>query len=103
MTGTLAANMLKIDTESLAQLEAQYPGIADSIRWCEAEELPPCPRCGSMDTARVHVGLVGRSINMAAATTKFKLVPNGPKSGEFFCNGCREFFHQRHAGGPDQA
>ena len=84
--------MLKITQEALNHIEVLYPGIGKSI--CDREEaaLPVCSLCGSEDTAEVGVGLVGYSINLAAATTKFKLIPNGPKPGEYFCNSCNEFF-----------
>jgi len=54
--------------------------------------LPQCPRCGSKDTADVQCGIIGRTINIAAATTRFKLIPNGPAPGKYFCNACDEFF-----------
>ena len=50
-----------------------------------------CARCGSTKTAGVHCGIVGRTINLAAATTKFKLIANGPRPGQYFCNACNEF------------
>jgi hypothetical protein len=31
-------------------------------------------------------------MNTAAATTKFKLIPNGPKRGKYFCNVCKQYF-----------
>jgi len=38
------------------------------------------------------MGVVGYSMNTAAATTKFKLIPNGPKRGKYFCNVCKQYF-----------
>ncbi len=84
--------MLKINQEALDHIELQYPGIDKSIRNREEAALPVCSLCGSEDTAEVGVGLVGYSINLAAATTKFKLIPNGPKPGTYFCNSCNKFF-----------
>jgi predicted RNA-binding Zn-ribbon protein involved in translation (DUF1610 family) len=84
--------MLKVDAATLTSLEAQYPGIEAAIKAREAEVLPPCPHCGSDDIARLEVGVVGRTIAMTAATTRFKLRPNGPKPGEFFCNACEAYF-----------
>lgn len=75
--------MLKIDTTTLASLEAKAR---------EAELLPRCSHCASEDTARVAGGLIGRTIAMAAATTRFKLFANGPKPGAFFCNSCGGYF-----------
>jgi len=85
--------MLKINKETLDHIEKQYPGIGETILYFEKATLPACSRCGSGDTAEAGVGLVGRSINVAAATTKFKLIANGPKPGKYFCNACNEFFN----------
>jgi hypothetical protein len=38
------------------------------------------------------MGIIGRAISIAAATTKFKLIPNGPKPGKYFCYICDKFF-----------
>ncbi|MEO8143117.1 MAG: hypothetical protein ABI654_02790 [Betaproteobacteria bacterium] len=84
--------MLKIDERTLNQLEAMYPGILKSILWFEGAVLSACPRCGSSDTANVQVGIVGRTVTIAAATSKMKLIPNGPKPSKYFCNACNKFF-----------
>jgi hypothetical protein len=84
--------MLRVDDEWIRDVEAQYPGITANIRRFEEAILPPCPHCGSEDTADVQCGLVGRTIRIAAATTKFKLLANGPKPGAFFCRACGQFF-----------
>ena len=84
--------MLKRSKRQLVELERQYFGITDAIQHFENVELPACPYCQSKDTAQVGCGIVGHSINVAAATTKFKLIPNAPKPGEYFCNGCKKFF-----------
>ena len=83
---------LKIDKVTLAKMEGVHPGIGESIRIREEIVLPTCHHCRSQDTARVGVGVNGRTIYLAAATTKFKLIPNGPKPGEYFCNSCEKFF-----------
>ena len=85
--------MLKIDEHTLHELDATYPGIRESILRFEGASLPTCPRCGSPDTADVQVGIIGRTINIAAATTKCKLIPNGPRDGKYFCNACDIFFN----------
>ena len=85
--------MLKINKKELNQLEKDYPGIKEQIRSFEEATLPACPRCGSEDTADVQVGIIGRTINIAGATTKFHLMANGPKPGKYFCNTCREYFN----------
>jgi hypothetical protein len=85
--------MLKVDKITLDNMEAGYPGIyADVLRF-ENALLPSCHHCGSDDTADVQCGLIGRTMSIACATTKFKLLPNGPKPGRYFCNSCREFFN----------
>jgi hypothetical protein len=84
--------MLKVDAKMLATMERQHPGIREAIRALEQQVLPACARCRSANTAKVHCGVVGRTIYLAAATTKFKLIPNAPKPGAYFCNDCGEFF-----------
>ena len=84
--------MLKINKESLDHIEMQYPGIGKTILYFERATLPVCSRCESENTADVQCGIIGRTINIAAATTKFKLIPNAPKPAEYFCNACDKFF-----------
>jgi len=85
--------MLKIDKQTLDHIEIQYRGIRETILQFEEAKLPACRRCRSEDTADVQCGIIGRTINIAAATTKFKLFANGPKPGRYFCNACNEFFN----------
>lgn len=85
--------MLKIDKEALDQMEEQHPGIGETILRFEEAALPVCPRCGSENTADVQCGIIGRTIYIAAATTKLRLIANGPKPGKYFCNTCNEFFN----------
>ena len=73
-------------------MEEGYPGVKENINWFEKADLPRCSRCGSDDTATVQCGIIGRTINIVAATTKFHLLANGPKPGEYFCNACRKYF-----------
>lgn len=84
--------MLKVDQQTLDGLEKMYPGFLRHLHHFENAELPACTNCDSADTASVQVGLIGRTINLAGATTKFKLIANGPKPGKYYCNGCGEFF-----------
>ena len=85
--------MLKVDQKTLDKMEQQHKGIVKSIMSFEEADLPACPHCRSGDTADVQVGMIGRTIYIAGATTKFKLVPNGSdKKGKYFCNECRKFF-----------
>lgn len=85
--------MLKIDATLLNRLEEQYPGIKEMILQFEAAHLPACVHCASLDTAKVQAGIIGRTITIAAATTKFKLIPNGRRLGDYFYNACKAFFN----------
>lgn len=78
--------------EMLARMEENYPGITQQVMQFDAMEMPPCPYCGSEDTAIVQVGIIGRSISVSAATKKVTLVMNGPKPGKYRCNECKEYF-----------
>src|SRR5271157_4815733 len=78
--------------KAISPLEA-YPGVEEQLRRFEEVELPSCPHCGSSDTASVQVGVIGRTIYLAASTKKFHLVPNmTDKLGKFFCNNCGKYF-----------
>jgi hypothetical protein len=55
-------------------------------------DVPRCPCCGGADTASVQVGVIGLTIRLAATCRKFKLIPNGPKPGQWFCQACEQFF-----------
>jgi hypothetical protein len=61
-------------------------------------EVPPCPRCGAANTASVQVGVIWVTIMLAATCPKFKLIPNGPKPGNWFCNSCSRFFDVAYEG-----
>jgi hypothetical protein len=39
--------------------------------------------------ASVQVGVIGLTIRLAATCRKFKLIANGPKPGNWFCNSCQ--------------
>jgi hypothetical protein len=84
--------MLKVDKKTLDRMEVNYPGIREQILSREEAVLPKCPQCGSTDTAKVEVGIIGRTIHIAAATSKFKLLPNGPVPGKYFCGKCAQYF-----------
>ena len=58
-------------------------------------EVPPCTHCGKGDTASVQVGVIWITIRLAATCRKFKLIPNGPKPGQWFCHACQRFFDVR--------
>jgi hypothetical protein len=84
--------MLRVGQERLDEMEKQYPGIIRTILYFENAKLPACFGCGSEDTADVQRGLIGRTVNIATATTKFKLIPGGP-APKYFCNTCGRFFY----------
>jgi hypothetical protein len=84
--------MLNITPDQLRELEKVYPGITRSIDHFESMQLPRCTHCGSPNTAYVMVGIVGRSINIATATSKAALIANGPKPGTHRCNACKKYF-----------
>jgi hypothetical protein len=84
--------MLIVDKETLESMESRYSGITESILRFENADLPPCPHCQSDNTADVQVGVIERTMTIGAATTKFKLIPYGPKPGRYFCNECKEYF-----------
>ena len=86
--------MLTANSESLEKMEVLYPGIKGQIEHFENAELPSCKLCGSADTASTQVGVIGRSIHIAGATTKFHLRPND-KPGNYFCNKCRKYFDDK--------
>src|SRR5215216_3356056 len=84
----------KENVQERVNLEDNYPDITEQIRRFAEAELPSCPHCGSEDTASVQVGMVGRAVTIAAATTKVKLVPNAKdKLGIYFCNACKKYFN----------
>ena len=74
-------------------LEENYPGIRKQIKKYRDAKLPSCPHCGSVYTAVVKPGVIGRSISIAASTNKMKLVLNKtPEMGNYFCNQCKKYF-----------
>lgn len=84
--------MLKIDKTTLDKMESQRAGIKAQILSFDSKELPGCPHCGTSDTAKVIFGIIGRTIDIAVATTKVHLEPNPPGSGAYFCNQCGKYF-----------
>ena len=84
--------MMKVDDDTLERMEDKYPGIREQVLQFENALLPQCPYCESEDTANVQVGIIGRTINISAATSKFKLIPNGPTPGKYYCNSCGKYF-----------
>ena len=54
-------------------------------------DYPVCPRCRSVDTARVSNDLDDVSRTSAAGTNKIRLLPKGHPA-DFYCNSCRHYF-----------
>ncbi|MGV8083775.1 MAG: hypothetical protein AB2L09_09125 [Coriobacteriia bacterium] len=81
-----------MDRDALAELDRQQPGIAHKVLTLEAAPLPVCPSCGSADTAAVECGVASSALCLAVATTKFRLVTEGPLPGAHYCNDCRQYF-----------
>ena len=84
--------MIRKTEDELTQLESQYPGISEQIWRFEQMDLPACPVCGALHTASVQVGVIARTINIGAATTKIHLMLNANDEGIFYCNVCRKQF-----------
>lgn len=87
--------MIKVSQEEIETMEHRYPGIKEQIQHFETMDLPACPICGLNDTASVQAGVIGRTILITAATTKFHLMPNYNGKGRYFCNVCKKQF--KHA------
>ena len=83
--------MLKITDDAIQELDRRYPAFRSTLESYESLRLPVCPQCRSEDTATVAAGIIGRSLAMATATTKLKLVPNG-HPGDYYCWSCDHFF-----------
>ena len=84
--------MIKVDQQEIEIMEHRYPGIKEQIEHFEALDLPACPKGGSSDTASVQAGVIGRTVLITAATTKFYLMANYNGKGRYFCNSCRKQF-----------
>lgn len=67
----------------------------EKLREFTRMEVPPCTHCGKGDTASVQAGVIWITIRLAATCRKFKLIPNGPKPGQWFCHACQRFFDVR--------
>lgn len=83
--------MILVSRDTIDRMETQYPGITVQIYFYEKNQLPVCPECRRRDTAKVHVGYVGRSLNIARATSRFHLRANR-KVENYYCNRCQVYF-----------
>ena len=59
-----------------------------------AMDVPQCIHCESPDTASVECGIIGLTMALSAKCRKFKLIGNGPKLAEWYCNECKQFFNE---------
>ncbi|MDC1301754.1 hypothetical protein N8Z04_01330 [bacterium] len=59
-----------------------------------AMEVPQCVYCKSTDTASVQCGVIRLTMALSSNCRKFKLVGNGPKLSEWYCNACKKFFNE---------
>mgnify|MGYP001254715082 CR=1 FL=1 len=59
-----------------------------------AMDVPQCIYCESPDTASVECGIIGLTMALSATCRKFKLIGNGPKPAEWYCNNCKKFFNE---------
>jgi len=84
--------MRKIDNQTVMRLESQYPGIGEQIDRFETTVTPACRHCQSADTAEVQVGIIGRIIAIAGATSRIHLIPDGPKPAAYWCYPCRTYY-----------
>ena len=83
--------MIKFSLDQIKNNEKNYEGIASQIMKFDNRVLPPCPFCGSEDTAVVLRAAIGRTIAIAAATTKVTLSLK-PDSRHFYCHACKQQF-----------
>lgn len=83
--------MILVSRDTIDRMEKRYPGITAQIYFYEKNQSPRCPECLIRDTAVVNVGFVGRSINIAMATSKYHLRANR-KVGNYYCNRCQVYF-----------
>ena len=59
-----------------------------------AMDVPQCIHCESPDTASVQCGVIRLTMALSANCRKFKLIGNGPKLAEWYCNECKQFFNE---------
>ena len=59
-----------------------------------ATDVPQCIHCESPDTASVECGIIGLTMALSAKCRKFKLIGNGPKLAEWYCNEYKQFFNE---------
>ena len=75
----------------MATFEQVYAKI---LKQYNAMDVPQCVHCESVDTASVECGVIRLTMSLSATCRKFKLIGNGPKPAEWYCNSCRKFFNE---------
>jgi len=83
--------MIKISEDQFKHYEVNYPGITEQILRFDKRVMPPCPFCNSTDTAVVICGIIGRTIHIASATSRVKLLANRDQR-HFYCHSCKQYF-----------
>ena len=78
--------------QRIAEAEAIYPGLRRQLAEIESWALPPCPNCGSAETAVLLVGMTGRTIALAALSDRIQLFANRDEPGERWCRNCSRAF-----------
>ncbi|MDA7888965.1 hypothetical protein N9A79_00135 [Pirellulales bacterium] len=74
----------------MAKFSEVYEEILEQFN---AMDVPQCIYCESQDTASVECGIIGLTMALSAKCRKFKLIGNGPKLAEWYCNECKQFFN----------
>ena len=64
------------------------------LKQYNALDVPQCVYCEGSDTATVQCGVIRLTMALSANCRKFKLVGNGPKPAEWYCNSCEKFFNE---------
>ena len=59
-----------------------------------ALDVPQCIYCESTDTASVECGVIRLTMSLSATCRKFKLIGNGPKPANWYCNSCKKLFNE---------
>ena len=75
----------------MAKFSEVYEEILEQFN---AMNVPPCIYCESPDTASVQCGVIRLTMALSANCRKFKLIGNGPKLAEWYCNECEQFFNE---------
>ena len=75
----------------MAKFSEVYEEILEQFN---AMSVPQCIHCESPDTASVQCGVIRLTMALSANCRKFKLIGNGSKLAEWYCNECEQFFNE---------